>query len=100
MESTKRRVTLAPFDWDDKHEYPNTPNPTQQRVREWVQEKCALYRQKLLKSIPVLYLQGGNGSGKTRGIMAAEMELQLDIPGLRTLWGRNDFKDLKLSVMD
>lgn len=32
--------------------------------------------------------------------MAAQMELQIDIPGLRTLWGRNDFKDLKLSVMD
>ncbi len=50
--------------------------------------------------IPVLYLQGGNGSGKTRAIMAPVIEMLSEIPGIRILWGREDFKDLKLSVMD
>lgn len=50
--------------------------------------------------IPVLYLQGGVGSGKSRAIMAPIIELLLEVPGLRVLWGRNDFMDIKLSIMD
>ena len=50
--------------------------------------------------IPLLYLQGGVGSGKTRAMMAAAMECLLEIPGLRILWGRQDLKDLQLSVID
>lgn len=51
-------------------------------------------------NIPVLYLQGGVGSGKTRAMMAAVIECLLEIPGLRVLWGRQDLKDLQLSVVD
>ena len=50
--------------------------------------------------IPVLYLQGGNGSGKTRAILAPVIEILTQVPDVRILWGRNDFKDIKLSVMD
>lgn len=48
----------------------------------------------------MLYLQGGVGSGKTRAFMAPVDEMLLETPGLRVLWGRQDFKDLKLSIMD
>jgi len=41
-----------------------------------------------------------HNSGKTRGIMAAVCEMMFETPGLRVLWGRQDLKDLKLSVMD
>lgn len=50
--------------------------------------------------IHVLYLQGGVGSGKTRAMMAPSIEILTQIPGIRILWGRLDFKDLKLSIMD
>ena len=53
-----------------------------------------------LDHIPVLYIQGGNGSGKTRSFMAPVAEMLTEINGIRILWGRCDFKDLKLSVMD
>lgn len=32
--------------------------------------------------------------------MAPIIEMLLQIPSLRVLWGRNDFKDIKLSIMD
>ncbi len=41
-----------------------------------------------------------HNSGKTRGVMAPISEMLFEIPGLRVLWGRQDLKDLKLSVMD
>jgi len=50
--------------------------------------------------IPTLYLQGGVGSGKTRAFLAPVLEMLTQIPKIRILWGRWDFKDLKLSVMD
>jgi len=50
--------------------------------------------------IPVLYLQGGNGSGKSRGVLAPVIEMLTQINDIRILWGRYDFKDAKLSVMD
>ncbi len=50
--------------------------------------------------IYVLYLQGGVGSGKSRAFMAPVIEMLNEIQGLRILWGRWDFKDLKLSIMD
>ncbi len=74
------------------------PNPTQQRVLNWVDKVRAGKHGKY--GIPVLFLRGGVGSGKTRGIMAPVGEMLFEIPGLRVLWGRQDFKDLKLSVMD
>lgn len=77
----------------------NRANKTQQYVLDWVDR----VRAKPLKDfdhIPVLYLQGGNGSGKTRALLAPVLEILSEIPGIRVLWGREDFKDLKLSVMD
>jgi len=51
-------------------------------------------------TIPVLYLQGGVGSGKSRAYLAVALELLTQINDMRLLWGRHDFKDLKLSIMD
>jgi hypothetical protein len=68
-------------------------------VLDWVDQVRATPL-KDLDHIPVLYLQGGNGSGKTRAILAPALEILTEIPGIRILWGREDFKDLKLSVMD
>lgn len=78
---------------------PNGPNPTQSRILAWV-DKVRATRQEDMTHIPVLFIQGGNGSGKTRGLLAPACEMLTEIPGLRLLWGRGDFKDLKLSVMD
>lgn len=41
-----------------------------------------------------------HNSGKTRALMAPVIEMLTQIPKIRMLWGRADFKDLKLSVMD
>jgi len=76
----------------------NQPNPTQKRILEWVDNIRKNFKQ--LTSIPVLYIQGGNGSGKTRGYIAPVGEMVTQLDGIRILWGREDFKDLKLSVMD
>ena len=74
-------------------------NPTQEKVLEWVDRIRALPAEDR-DHIFVLYLQGGVGSGKTRGIMAPVCEMLLEIPGLQVFWGRQDFVDLKLSAMD
>lgn len=66
---------------------------------DWVDKIRSTPNEKL-DHIPVLYLQGGNGSGKSRAHMAPVLELLTEIPGIRILWGREDFKDLKLSIMD
>lgn len=81
----------------DSNRNPYPPNPTQQRVLEWVDKVRANPNS---KTIPVLYLQGGVGSGKSRGMLAPVMEMLFETPGLRVFWGRQDFKDLKLSIMD
>jgi hypothetical protein len=73
------------------------PNPTQQKILDWVD---AVRERKTSTSIPVLLLQGGVGSGKSRGLMAPAIEMLCEIPGLRMFWGRQDLKDLKLSIMD
>lgn len=74
-------------------------NPTQEKVLEWVDRVRAMEPEER-DHIFVLYLQGGVGSGKTRGIMAPVCEMLLEIPGLFAFWGRQDFVDLKLSAMD
>ena len=74
-------------------------NPTQQRVLEWVDRIRSLSPEER-DHIFVLYLQGGVGSGKTRGLMAPVSEMLLETPGLAVFWGRQDFNDLKLSAMD
>lgn len=76
------------------------PNPTQEKIFAWFDNVREKYRNKQMKAIPVLYVQGGNGSGKTRGFLAVGQEAVATIPGIKVLWGREDFKDLKLSVMD
>jgi hypothetical protein len=82
-----------------KSDKANKPNPTQQKVLDWVDRICSIPT-KDFDHIPVLYLQGGNGSGKTRAFLAPILEILTQIAGIRILWGRNDLKDLKLSVMD
>jgi phage terminase large subunit len=94
---TKNRLELAPYGVDADG-VANLPNPTQERVLDWVD--AVRSGDKKAKGIPVLLLKGGVGSGKTRGIMAPVMEMLLECPGMRVFWGRQDFKDIKLSVMD
>lgn len=74
-------------------------NPTQDKVLDWVDRIRAMDAEDR-DHIFVLYLQGGVGSGKTRGIMAPVCEMLIEIPGLFVFWGRQDFVDLKLSAMD
>ena len=50
--------------------------------------------------IPVLYLQGGVGAGKTRAFLAPVIECVDNYPGLRVLIGRQDFADLRISAME
>lgn len=78
---------------------PYPPNPTQQRILEWV-DKVRATPQTAQDHISVLLLQGGVGSGKTRGLLAPACEMLLEEPGMRLFWGRQDFTDLKLSAMD
>lgn len=40
------------------------------------------------------------GSGKTRAILAPTIQILNEFPGLRALWGRQDFNDLRLSAME
>ena len=90
-------LLIAPYGVDHEGEaFP--PNSTQERVLDWIDDKVKNFKK--LTSIPVLYLQGGNGSGKTRALMAPAIEILNSINRIRILWGRMDFKDLKLSVMD
>ena len=91
-------LLLAPYD-TNKEGKANLPNPTQQKVLNWI-DKIRATPLEDFDHIPVLYLQGGNGSGKTRAFLAPVLEILTSIPRIRILWGRMDFKDLKLSVMD
>ena len=88
---------IAPFG-TAKDGSAHQPNPTQSRVLDWCDKQRHAGENKT--NIPVLYLQGGVGSGKSRAMLAPVIEMLLEIPNLRVLWGRNDFKDIKLSIMD
>ena len=89
------QVLLAPY--GQKSGQANPPNPTQQRVLDWVDKQRAM---PVKEHLPILYLQGGVGSGKSRALLAPAIEMLLEIPNLRLLWARQDFKDLKLSIVD
>ena len=86
---------MAPYGQKDNQA--NLPNPTQNRVLEWVDKQRAI---PVKEHLPVLYVQGGVGSGKSRALMAPVMEMLTEIPGLHILWVRQDLKDLKLSIVD
>lgn len=90
-------IVLAPY--GSRKGATNQPNPTQQKVLDWV-DRIRSTPTEDQEHIPILYLQGGVGCGKSRGFMAPVLEMLLEIPNVRILWGRNDFKDLKLSIMD
>jgi len=94
---TQQDLLIAPYGKTKDNE-PNQPNPTQTRVLDWIYDVCQ--GQKVASGIPVLYLQGGARSGKTRGILAGVIQLLLEIDKLRALWGRQDFNDLRLSSME
>lgn len=91
-------LMIAPYG-KDREGNAHHPNPSQQKVLDWI-DRIRTTPQSDKDHIPVLYLQGGVGCGKSRGVLAPIIEMLLEIPGLRVLWGRNDFKDLKLSIMD
>lgn len=91
----------------DRQGNPYGPNPTQEFVLQWKDDNVERWEKQGKEEIdqqgngiPVLYLQGGVGSGKTRAILAAADELLFEIPNLRALWGRHDFNDLRLSAME
>lgn len=91
-----KQILIAPYGTNESGEA-NLPNPTQLKVLNWVDDKRAKQDK---DKIYVLYLQGGVGSGKSRGVLAPIIEMLFEIPALRVLWGRGDFKDMKLSIMD
>lgn len=94
---TELNLMLAPYGKDTNNN-PHLPNPTQQRVLDWVDRVRAGNHPR--PGIPVLYLQGGVGSGKTRALLAPTLEELTQVNGIRILWGRQDFNDLKLSAME
>ncbi len=94
---TEINLKLAPF--GTKNDEINLANSTQQKVLEWV-DRIRSLPPSAQDHIPVLYIQGGVGCGKTRAFMAVVLEMLTEISGLNLLWGRQDFKDLKLSIMN
>jgi len=90
-------LTIAPYGRNSEG-IAHLPNPTQQRVLDWV-DNVRNGKHKG-NGIPVLYLQGGVGAGKTRAFLAPVNEMLFEIPDLKVLWGRQDFADLRLSAMD
>ena len=91
-------VTTDPYGEIDSDEGPCTPNPTQKKVLEWW-DRARTGKHKG-GGIPTLYLQGGVGCGKTRAFLAVVMEALIEISGVRVMWGRQDFNDLRLSAME
>jgi len=91
-------ITLDPYG-DVGNEEASLPNPTQAKTLTWWDKK-RFEKRKEGTGIPVLYLQGGVGCGKTRAFAAVVFEALLEIPGIRLLWCRNDFNDLRLSAME
>lgn len=90
-------VVSAPFGLTATGE-PNPPHPTQAKALDWSDRVRA--GQSGCRGIPILYLQGGWRSGKTRVALAIIEECLEDYPGLRVLMSRRDFNDLRLSTTE
>ena len=90
-------LTLAPYGSDPATGRPYPPLPTQARVLDFVDRVRA--GERVTDGIPVLFIQHGVNSGGTRGLLAPVLECLLEYPGIRMLWGRQDFVDLRLSGM-
>lgn len=94
---TAATLLIAPYGKDAEGQgYP--PNPTQQRVLDWVDR--VRRGEHPGKGLPVLYLQGAVRAGKTRGFLAPAIECLLEYDKMRMLWARQDFADLRLSAME
>ncbi len=99
---TEQTVTIHPYA-PPKDGKPCKANPTQQRVLDWIDNLRDEYRKNPRPEkdhVHVLFIKGGVGSGKSRAFMAPIIELLLEVDEVRILWGRQDFKDIKLSIMD
>src|SRR5208282_1089528 len=96
IEQKQNEVVLAPYGFNATG-MANKPNPTQLKILEWVDNVKAA---SIKDHIPVLYVQGGVGSGKSRGMLAPACEMLCEYSGLRMFWGRLDYKDIKLSIQD
>ena len=96
----RKEIVLAPYGW--KEGVPAGPNSTQDKILYYVDlwKKRQFQPGDKGEGIPVLYVQGGVGAGKTRGILAPILELMCQHPGIRVLWGRKDFSDLRVSAME
>ena len=98
MPDLEKKVTLAPYGRKDGK--PALPNTTQEKILDWVDEIRNAPRDNISQDqIPTLYLSGGAGSGKTRGFLAPVMEMLNQEPGIKILWCRQDYNDLRLSAM-
>lgn len=96
-------LTISPYGIDaDGQAY--LPNPAQEYTLRWVDNIRAQSVKDMAantsKGVPVLYLQGGVGAGKTRALLAPALEMLFEIPSIRMLWGRQDFNDLRVSAME
>ena len=102
VEKEAQDLMIAPYG-KDKQGRPFLPNPTQQKVLDWV-DRVRAGKHPLgadgKKRLPVLYLQGAIRAGKTRGFLAPVIECLNEIEKLRVLWARQDFADLRLSAME
>lgn len=98
MADAEKRVSLAPYGRKDGK--PCYPNVTQEKVLDWVDKVRQAPRDNISQDqIPTLYLSGGAGSGKTRGFLAPVMEMLNQEAGIKILWCRQDYNDLRLSAM-
>lgn len=97
--SNSQVIDVYPAPYGKKNGEACIANPTQLRVLDWV-NNIRNTPPDSIDHIPILYVQGGVGCGKTRSFMAPVVEMLTEIHGIRILWGRQDFKDLKLSIMD
>ena len=91
-------LVLATYGLDPTTGRAFPPHPTQQRVLDWVDR--IRRGERSVAGIPVLYLQHGVNSGGTRAMLAPAIECLLEYPGIRGLFGRKDYNDLRLSLME